>query len=253
MIINETLAREAFPGIDPVGRRIICCEGAPDDPRWKTVIGVVADIRSSGPADDVRPEFYLPIAQIPDDAWSWVRNTMDVMARPASGDPAALTGAIRSAVAQVDPSLPVYAVTTMDEGLRRTTAQARFNTWLMSLLGLTGLALAALGIYSVLAWLVAQRTREIGVRLALGAPSGAVIRQMVAHGLAPVAVGLAVGLVAALAAGRLLEGQLFQVSARDPLTLGAAAALLLLVATLAALLPAWRATGIDPAKALHDA
>ena len=113
--------------------------------------------------------------------------------------------------------------------------------------------LAALGIYSVIAWLVAQRTHEIGLRMALGATPGAVVRQMVAHGLAPVSIGLIAGLGGAVAAGRLLEGQLFQVSARDPLTLGAAAMLLLLVATVAALLPAWRATSVDPATALHDA
>jgi predicted permease len=253
MIVNQTLAREAFPGESPLGKRITCCEGGPDDPRWKTIVGVVADVRSSGPAQQTRPEFYLPVAQIPDEAWSWVQNTMDVMVRPATGDPAALAGVIRSTVRDIDPTLPVYATGTMDEGLRRTTSQARFNMLLMALLGGTGLLLAALGIYSVIAWLVAQRTHEIGLRMALGATPGAVVRQMVAHGLAPVSIGLIAGLAGAVATGRLLEGQLFQVSARDPLTLGAAALLLLLVATLAALLPAWRATGVDPARALHDA
>ena len=253
MIVNETLAREAFPGESPIGRRITCCEGEPDDPRWKTVVGVVADVRSGGPAQQSRPEFYLPVAQIPGEAWSWVQNTMDLMVRPAAGDAAALAGVIRSTVRDIDPTLPVYAIGTMDEGRRRTTSQARFNMLLMSLLGATGLFLAALGIYSVIAWLVAQRTREIGLRMALGAPPAAVVRQMVAHGLAPVTVGLVAGLGGAIATGRVLEGQLFQVSARDPVTLGAAALLLLLVATLAALLPAWRATSVDPARALHDA
>ncbi|MEZ5285669.1 MAG: ADOP family duplicated permease [Vicinamibacterales bacterium] len=252
MVINETLAREAFPGGDALGKRMVCCEGSPDDPRWKIVVGVVADVRSSGPAGDVRPEFYLPIAQIPDVAWAWVSNTMDVMARPASGSPAAMAGVIRTAVRDIDPALPVYAVRTLDEGVREATAQARFNMWLMTLLGIVGLGLAALGIYSVIAWLVEQRTREIGVRLALGAPPGSVVRLMVAHGLVPVAAGLAVGLVGAVLAGRLLQGQLFQVRAGDPATLAATAALLLAVATLAAAIPAWRATGIDPARALHD-
>ena len=253
MIVNQTLAREAFPGESPIGKRITCCEGGPDNPRWKTIVGVVADVRSSGPAQQSRPEFYLPVAQIPNEAWAWVQNTMDVMVRPSSGDPTALAGVIRSTVRDIDPTLPVYATGTMDEGLRRTTSQARFNMLLMSLLGGTGLLLAALGIYSVIAWLVAQRTHEIGLRMALGATPGAVVRQMVAHGLAPVSIGLIAGLGGAVAAGRLLEGQLFQVSARDPLTLGAAAMLLLLVATVAALLPAWRATSVDPATALHDA
>ena len=189
-----------------------------------------------------------------DSQGSWVQNTMDLMVRPAAGDPTALAGVIRSTVRDIDPTLPVYAIGTMDEALRRTTSQARFNMLLMSLLGATGLFLAALGIYSVIAWLVAQRTREIGVRMALGASPAAVVRQMVAHGLAPVMIGLVAGLGGAIAAGRLLEGQLFQVSARDPVTLGAAAVLLLLVATVAALVPARRASerrsGPGPARRL---
>jgi putative ABC transport system permease protein len=141
----------------------------------------------------------------------------------------------------------------MDEGLGRTTAQARFNTMLMSLLALTGLVLAALGIYSVIAWLVAQRTREIGVRMALGATSSQVVRQVVGHGLRPVAAGLLLGVAAALAVSGLLRGQLFQVSPRDPITLALVVMLLLGVAVVAALIPARRATTIDPARALHDA
>jgi putative ABC transport system permease protein len=253
MIVNETLARAAFEGMDPIGRRISCCEGQPGQPSFKTVVGVVADVRSRGPAQEPVPEFYLPLAQIPDAAWSWIDNTVDVMARPAEGDPVALAAAIRNAVAELDPSLPVYDVRTMDEGLRRTTSQARFNTMLMSLLALTGLVLAALGIYSVMAWLVAQRTREIGVRMALGASSSRVVRQVVGHGLKPVAAGLLVGVVAALAVGGMLRGQLFQVSPRDPITLAAVVILLLVVAMVAALIPARRATTIDPARALHDA
>jgi ABC-type antimicrobial peptide transport system permease subunit len=199
------------------------------------------------------PEFYLPLAQIPDEAWSWIDNTVDVMVRPVEGEPVALAGTIRNAVADLDPSLAVYDVRTMDEGLRRTTAQARFNTMLMSLLALTGLVLAALGIYSVIAWLVAQRTREIGVRMALGATSSQVVRQVVGHGLRPVAAGLLVGVAAALAVSGLLQGQLFQVSPRDPITLALVVMLLVGVAVVAALIPARRATTIDPARALHDA
>jgi ABC-type antimicrobial peptide transport system permease subunit len=131
-------------------------------------------------------------------------------------------------------------------------AQARFNTLLMSLLATTGLVLAALGIYSVIAWLVAQRSREIGVRMALGASAGDVVRLMVAHGLEPVVGGLAVGVAGALAATRLLQNQLFEVGPRDPVTLVATAALLLAVAAGAAVVPAWRATGIDPSRALHE-
>jgi predicted permease len=252
MIVNETLARAAFGALDPVGRRVACCEGGPGQPSWKTIVGVVADVRSRGPAQEPVPEFFLPLAQIPDEAWSWIDNTTDVMVRPAAGDPVALAGAIRNAVAELDPSLAVYDVRTMDEGLRRTTAQGRFNTMLMTLLALTGLVLAALGIYSVIAWLVAQRTREIGIRMALGASPSGVVRQVAAHGLKPVAAGLMVGVAGAMAVSGVLRGQLFQVSPRDPLTLALVVVLLLAVALLAALVPARRATRIDPATALHE-
>jgi putative ABC transport system permease protein len=252
MIINETLAREAFPGQDAIGKRISCCEGGPGKPSWKIVVGVVANVRTRGPADPPTPEFYLPIMQIPDVAWMWIGRTLNIIARSAAGDPAMLTSAIRQAVGQFDPALPVYAIRTMDEGLRASLAQARFNSMLMTLLGTTGLVLAALGIYSVIAWLVAQRSREIGVRMALGASAGDVVRQVTLHGLTPVTIGIAVGVVGALAAGRLLQGQLFEVGARDPLAIGSVVSLMLMVAVLAGVIPAARAARIDPSRALHE-
>ncbi len=188
--------------------------------------------------------------QIPDVAWTWIGRTLTVMAR--GDDTAALAGAIRESVRRVDSSLPVFAIRTMDEGLSRTMAQARFNTLLMTLLALTGLVLAALGIYSVIAWLVAQRTREIGVRMALGASASSVVAMMSAHGLKPVIAGLAIGMGGAIATTRLLQGQLFQVGPRDPIALIGTAALLLVVAAAAAAIPSWRATTIDPAAALRD-
>jgi ABC-type antimicrobial peptide transport system permease subunit len=163
-----------------------------------------------------------------------------------------MTAAIRTAVKSVDSTLPVYRIWTMEEGLRRIMAQARFNTLLMSLLAATGLSLAALGIYSVIAWLVAQRTREIGVRMALGASKQDVIRMMSIHGLKPVVSGLAVGLAGAVAATRLLQNQLYEIGPRDPMTLIATAAILFIVAAAAAALPAWRATLIDPSTALRE-
>ena len=163
-----------------------------------------------------------------------------------------MTLSIRTAVKDLDPTLPVFRIWTIEEGLRRVLAQARFNTLLMSLLGSIGLILSALGIYSVVAWLVAQRTREIGVRIALGASKGAVVKMMSVHGLKPVAVGLAVGMAGAIAATRLLQGQLFEVGPRDPLTLIVTAIGLLIVAAAAAAIPAWRATAIDPSAALRE-
>jgi predicted permease len=250
MIVNETLARAAFGAENPIGRRISCCEGAPGKPHWKTVIAVVADVKSRGPAQPARPEFYLPINQIPDVAWTWVGRTLTMVAR--GEDVAAMTAAIRTSVQAIDSTLPVFRIWTLDEGLSRILAQARFNTMMMSLLAATGLVLAALGIYSVIAWLVAQRTREIGVRMALGASARDVVAIMSAHGLKPVMVGLAIGLAGALATTRLLQSQLFEVGPRDPLTLVGTAGLLLVIGGAAAAIPAWRATRIDPSSALRD-
>ena len=250
MIINETLARAAFGTENAIGKRISCCEGGPNQPHWKIVVGVVADVKARGPAQPARPEFYLPLMQIPDVAWSWIGRSLVIMTR--GEDVAAMTSAIRGAVRAVDPALPVFRIWTLDEGLSRIMAQARFNTLLMSLLAATGLILAALGIYSVIAWLVAQRTREIGVRMALGASTRDVIGIMTAHGLKPVIAGLAVGVIGALASTRLLQNQLFEVGPRDPLTLGATALLLLIVGGSAAAIPAWRATTIDPSTALRE-
>jgi putative ABC transport system permease protein len=250
MVINETLARLAYGDQDPIGKRMICCEGDRDNPMWKTVIGVIGDVKGRGPAQDPRPEFYLPLDQVPEAAWTWVGRTLTIITR--SDDTAATATAIRAAVRTVDPSLPVFAIRTMDEGLDRIMAQARFNTMLMMLLAATGVVLAALGIYSVIAWLAAQRTREIGVRMALGASTRDVIRLMSLHGLKPVVAGLAAGVAGALAATRLLQDQLFEVAPRDPLTLVATATLLLVVGVAAAAIPAWRATRIDPSSALRE-
>jgi putative ABC transport system permease protein len=255
MIINETAARAAFGDADPIGKRITCCEpgpGGPDTAAWKVVVGVVADVRTRGPGTPPAPEFYLPIAQIPDVAWGWINNSLNLLLRVQTGDPAALVSVVRDAVRTVDPALPVFGVSTMEEGLGRTMAQARFNTVLMTTLGGSALLLAALGIYSVIAWLVAQRTREIGLRMALGASTSGVIRQMTLHGLKPVAVGLCAGLVGALAAGRVLEGQLFDTGARDPIAIGSVVVLLLVVSALASIVPAWRAASVDPSSALRE-
>lgn len=250
MVINEALAKSAFGGEDPIGKRMGCCEGSPDEPAWKIVVGVVGDIKARGPAEPARPEFYLPILQVPDAAWSWIARTLIVTVR--GDDAAAMAGAIRESVRLVDNTLPVFAIRTLDEGLSRAMARARFNTLLMTLLAGIALMLAALGIYSMIAWLVAQRTREIGVRMALGASTRDVVRMMSAHGLKPVIVGLAVGTAGAVATTRLLQGQLFEVGPRDPVALAGTAALLLIVAGAATVIPAWQATTIDPATALRE-
>jgi putative ABC transport system permease protein len=248
MIVSARLAAVAFPGQDPIGKRISCCEAGSHG--FKTVIGIAGDIRSRGPAVAPRPEFYLPIAQVPDVAWSWNR-TMYVLVRTA-GDPAALVRPLNAAVTQVDRDLPLFDVRTMEERLARSLATARFNTLLLTLLGVVGLLLAATGIYGVIAYSVSQRTQEIGVRMALGATAGDVVRLVLRQALRPVMMGTAIGVVAALAASRVLTSQLFGVSRTDPLTIGAVVATLIGVALVASAVPARRAAAVDPTRALQS-
>ncbi len=218
MIISASLARAAWPGEDPIGKRMQCCEGSDADPRDKTVIGVAGDVRSSGPAGEVQHEFYLPAAQAPEESWSWIQRTLTLAVR-GPGDAAALAAPIRASVRAVDPALPLHNVRTMTERLSRSLASNRFNTQLVGTLGLMALVLAAIGIYSVIAYFVTQRTHEIGIRLALGATPAQVVRLVVRQAMGPVVLGLAAGVVGAVLAARLLQSQIGDVSTADPLRL----------------------------------
>ena len=250
MIVNETLARMAYPGESPLGKRMVCCEGAPDDPRWKTIVGVVADTRWRGPGVEPSPEFYLPMAQIPPQAWDWIQRVMTVVAR-TSGDPVTLATAMRSAVATVDPALPIYDIATMDERLGRSLAQSRFNTILLATLGAIGLLLSIIGLYGVLAYVVAQRSHEIGIRMALGATARDVLFLVARQGMKLVIAGIVLGLIAALISTRLLQELLFGVTATDPVTFIAVALVLIVAGLLASIIPARRATRVDPTRALN--
>jgi putative ABC transport system permease protein len=252
MIVSRAFADRAWPDQDPVGKRVACCEPGPDgkSPDYKTVVGVAGDVRSRGPALDPYPEFYLPIDQVPAVAWEWVQRTMFVVVR-TTGDPAALVHSLRNTLKQVDPGIPLFDVDTMQARLAGSMATARFNTFLLTTLGLMGLTLAAIGIYGVIAYSVAQRTEEIGIRLALGAEPGDVTRMMVGQALRPVVIGLVVGLAGSLGLGRLMAGQLFGVTARDPVTVGVVAAITIVVSMAASYLPARRAAALDPSRALQ--
>jgi predicted permease len=252
MIVNETFAARAWPGQDPIGRRVGCCEADTNGrPVWKVVVGVAGDVRWRALHAPPTPEFYLPLAQNPVDAWDWDQRTLFIVARTAH-DPASLAQPLRRALAGIDPTVPLFGVSTMEERLGRTLAEARFNTALLLTLGLAGLLLAIVGIYGVIAYFVSHRTQEIGVRLALGASPGDVVRLVIRQGLRPVLWGIATGLVLAAASTRVLAAALFGVTPRDPLTMAAVAIALLVIALAASWLPARRATRIDPTRALQS-
>jgi putative ABC transport system permease protein len=252
MVISETLARTAWPNENPIGKRIACCEGSDAEPVWKEVVGVVADTKARGVASPSLAEFYMTIDQAPRRAFEANGGSITLIARAANGQPETLTAAIRQAVRSVDPAVPLYDVATMSSRVAASTAVTRFNRLLLSCLGAIGAALAGIGIYGVIAYLVSQRTREIGVRIALGARPTSIIQLVVRQGLGAVATGVALGGLGVFAQGRALESLLFGVSGRDPLTFGAVAIVLLVFAIAASALPARRASRIDPTKALAE-
>jgi predicted permease len=252
MVINEALAREAFPGQDAVGKRIACCEsGADGSPKWKEVVGVVRDVRARGLDEEPMPEFYLPMVQAPGAAWSWTDRTMTVVAR-AQGEAIPLMAPLRRAVAEVDPALPLYNLGTMQGRLMDSLAQSRFSTSLLTVFGALALALAAIGVYGVISYGVAQRTQEIGIRMALGARQADVLGMVVRQGAVLAGIGLVIGLAGALTLSRLVSSLLFRVSPTDPPTFAIGMTVLTAVAVLAAAIPARRAARTDPMGALRN-
>ena len=250
VIVSARLAAVAWPGQDPIGKRLVCCEGTPSAPVWKEVVGVAGDVRWNGLDQPAKPEFYLPLSQAPPDAWNWIQRTMTVAVR---GDRAsALRPAIVAAVRQLDPSIPVHGLATMDERVAGSLAEGRFNTMLLTGLGAIGLLLAAIGIYGVIGFFVARRSREIGIRMALGASRGEVRRLVLRQGLGPVAIGVVGGVAAGLVVTRILTTQLKGVTPYDPLTFAAVSCFLLVVAVVAIIGPARRATLVDPTAAMRQ-
>ncbi|HWB42786.1 MAG TPA: ABC transporter permease [Gemmatimonadales bacterium] len=252
MVINETLAREAFPGQDPVGKRIACCEPGPDgSPNWKEVVGVVSDVHAQGLDQAPVPEFYLPMVQAPAAAWTWTDRTMTVAVR-AQGEATSLMGPLRKVVAEVDPALPLYNLGTMTGRVTDSLAQSRFSTMLLTAFGAIALLLAAIGVYGIISYGVTQRSQEIGIRMALGARQTDVLGMVVRHGAVLAGIGLTVGLAGALALSGLLSSLLFRISPTDPPTFAGGMVVLTAVAVLAAALPARRAARTDPVVALRS-
>jgi putative ABC transport system permease protein len=243
VIINEALARQYFPNQDPVGKRLQTGEYSPTGP-WLTIVGVVADVKYSGLNEAAQPALYTPFQQ---DLW-WRSMFLAVK---AGGDPLGLVNSVRNEVWALDRDLPVSQIKTMDQLMSDAVAEPRAYTLLLGILGAVALLLAAVGIYGVMAYAVTQRTHEIGVRVALGAQSGAVLRLVVGAGMKLALLGMAIGLLAAFVLTRLMSKLLFNVSPTDPVTFALIALLLTGVALLACYLPARRATKVDPMVALR--
>ncbi|MGE3191111.1 MAG: ABC transporter permease [Vicinamibacterales bacterium] len=237
-LINETMARRYFPGQSPLGRVI-------QNPHGKAeVVGVVGDVHNQGLATEPKKQVYLPMRQSPTAGMALVART--------EGDPAAFAGTFQRVIREVDRDQPIYELSTMDEILARAVFLPRLSTTLLALFALAALLLAALGIYGVLSYSVSQRTKEIGLRMALGASSGSTVGLVVRHSLALVLAGGALGLVGAVLLARSISGILFGVGPFDIPSFVLAATTLLVAGAGASLLPALRTTRVDPMVALRE-
>ena len=250
VFINETTARTLFPSEDPLGRRIRFSRSRGFEQPWRTIAGIVADVRQRGLDVAPRPEAYFPHAQFQHFIPNVQARSMNVMLKTPSA-PAAMTAAVRDEVRRLDPEVPAAEVRDMDGIVADSTRDRRLNVMLIAAFGGLALLLAAVGVYGVLAFQVAQRTREMGVRLALGASRGGVLALVLGEGMRLVAIGLLVGLVAAAALGGAISGLLFGVEPRDLTIFAAVPAVLLAAGALASYVPAQRATRVDPVVALR--
>jgi putative ABC transport system permease protein len=241
-VISAAMARLYFPNQDPLGKRLVF-GFPPDGGAAREIVGVVGNVRDVALGKDPGSIMYVPFAQAP--FWGAnlvIRSTLSV---------ASVAATIRRVVREMDKDLPVTDVVKMPDTIGASIAQPRFRTFLLGLFAAMALVLAATGIFGVISYSVSCRTSEIGIRMALGASNGEIVRMVLREGLVLTFAGLALGVPAALAASRLVEQMLFGVSAHDPATLAAVAAAIVAAATLAGYVPARRATRVDPLVALR--
>ncbi len=239
IIINEALARRYFPNEEVLGKRI----GFGRQPDWREIVGVVADVKHFGLQAEAKPEAYVPHLQDP-----WPEMALVVK---SSADPQHLTAAVRSELATIDKDQPAYNISMMGDLIAKSVAVQRLSMLLMSLFAGVALILASVGIYGVIAYSVSQRTHEIGIRMALGAQAGDVIKLVVRQGMTMAAIGIGIGLLASLILTRFISTLLFEVSATDPMIFVGIALGICLLSSLASYLPARKATRVDPIVALR--
>jgi putative ABC transport system permease protein len=244
VVINQAMARQFWAGEDPVGQTITYfSRGDREGPR--EIVGVVADTKHLTLTEQPKPMFYTPQPQPPS------YHGMTLVIR-ADTDAAALAAAVRHEVRQMDSRIALYNIRTLDQLLGRAIAAPRFRSLVLGLFAVMGLVLALIGVYGVIVYSVAQRTREIGIRIALGAGRRSVVQMIVQQALTPVLWGLAAGVALAVAAGQTLSTLLFGVSAFDPLTMAVVPLLVLAVSLAASWMPALRATRVDPVAAIRS-
>jgi len=246
-LVNEAMAYKYWQGTNALGRRFR--QGPPDRP-WITVVGIVGNVRHNAIDADVKPKFYRAFGQWHRSSGNPIRNMTLIV--KTEHEPAALISDIRDKIRRRDGSLPIAAVRTMDEVVDRAIATPKLTGTLLATIAAMGLGLAALGIFGVLSYVVSLRRQEIGVRLAIGATPRHVLTSVMRQGLGYAAIGAAVGLAGAAAVSRVLAGLLHDVTPLDPVTFAATPILLMLVAALASLIPGWRATRVDPVKAMQS-
>jgi putative ABC transport system permease protein len=246
-LVDQTAVERYWPNQDPIGKRILPdiqnIPGTLTAPQWATIVGILGRTKSEGLDAPYTAHIFFP-------SYQNVAFSMTIYVRTVS-NAEFLQEPIRSAVQSVDPNLPVFGLRTMDDMLSASLASRRFTLQLMALFAATALLLAAIGIYGVTAYFVSQRMREIGIRMALGAQRDDVLKMVVWQGMSLALIGVLLGVGASFVVANLLSGLLFGVSAHDPITIIAFAALLVIVALAANYIPAYRATRIDPMVALR--
>jgi ABC-type antimicrobial peptide transport system permease subunit len=237
------MAQQLWPNQDPLGKRISFGDLAAK-PQWATVVGVVGRIKQDALDSDSRIALYMPQSQ-------YISRAMNVVLRSGT-DPATLAPAVNHELRELDHDLPMFRVLTMEQRVAASLARRRFSTVLLGVFAALALALATIGIYGVMSYLVSQGIREIGIRMALGATQRGIVQLVVKQGMVLALLGVLIGLVAAFAFTRIVSGLLFGVAATDPVTFSAIAVLLVVVALLASYIPARRAARIDPMISLRS-